>query len=209
MGNTVIVQKISTGRTDYGIVVDTGSVSQNRVEAYIPEEFMLDMEHKWENPFEFDVSKGTSLGLQWLGKQTGLNFTGKFDPSSLGDYLGVDTFTYMGSSPISFTLDLEFLVTNDIDKQLKQPIKNLMLMSVPKKGSLSTLMSLGKPDMVEIWIPGLIHITKAYITNVGTQFAKPLISDGNITVPMRCRVPVTFQTAYIPTDDRINSEFFN
>lgn len=176
----------------------SGSVS-----AFLPEEVALSLEHSWENPFGVDMSKESMAALQWItGGRAG------WDPAGIGDALGIDTFAYMGSSPLTMNFDLEFVVNRSIDEELRQPIKTLFKMSCPKSGSTSLLSMLGKPDLVQISIPDVLEIDKAYISSVGTNLMKPLVSDGTRTLPLRARVPISIISAYIVTTDRADRMFF-
>lgn len=177
------------------------------VNAYLPEEFTLNLEHRWENPFEVDMKKETMAGLQWIGKQFGFS-AGGWDPSKIGNALGIDTFTYMGSSPLSISWELEFVINRSIEEELRDPIRTLVKMSCPKTGSESVLSMLGRPDPVQISIPGVLEIDKAFILNVGVNMMKPLVTDGIRTVPLRARVPLTIISAYIVTTDRSDKMLF-
>lgn len=177
------------------------------VEAYLPDEFAMNLEHRWENPFEVDMSKETMAGLQWVGKQFGFQ-AGQFDPSKVGDALGIDTFVFMGTSPMQISWELEFVINRSIEEELRGPIKRLIRMSCPKEASLSTLSALGTPDMVQISVPGVLEIEKAYITNVGVNMMKPLVTDGSRTVPLRARVPISIISAYIVSTDRADKMIF-
>jgi hypothetical protein len=179
------------------------------VEAYLPDEIMVSAEHRWENPFEVNMSQERRTGLQWAGNLTGTGITGNFDPSVVGNPLGIDTFTYMGSAPISMQLELEFIVNRSIEEDVVLPVKKLMKMGCPKSAGLSTLMTLGKPDLVQVVIPGVLYINKAYLTNVGVNLMKPLVTDGSRTTPQRVRMPITLIKAEILTTDRSDEMFFN
>ena len=192
MANIVVIQ---SERVKSGV--------QRRVQAYLPDEYLITFEHKWESPFDTELGRKFTTAIQW----TGLG-SGSFDTSALKSLVGMEQFAYMGSSPIEFSLDLEFMVTDSIEKQLRQPVKDLMVMGAPGAAKLSSFSMTSLPDVVSVYIPDVFYVSEAYITRVGAQFQKPLISDGSVTVPQRVRIPITIQTAYIPDKDRVDAMFF-
>lgn len=177
-----------------------------QVIAYLPDDFGLALEHKWENPFDVDLNATVRAGIQWLSNK---KFSGVWDSSDIGKSMGIDAYTYMGSSPLNLSIELEFLVQDNIDRDLIIPVKKLLSMSSPKKGEGATLRTLGVPSPVFINIPHLLKIPKAYITNVGTNFMKPLVSDGTKVVPMRIKVPITIVRASILTSADVENELFS
>jgi hypothetical protein len=99
-------------------------------------------------------------------------------------------------------------VIDSILNDLINPIKTLMSLSCPSGGTLATLSTLVKPSMVSVSIPDILYMEKAYITNVGANFMKPLVSDGKKTVPQKIVVPITLMNATIVTVDRATKMFF-
>jgi hypothetical protein len=182
-----------------------GEDNQDYVNAYVPEEFILNMEHSWENPFETNMSAMVQTAAQFA---SGGELSAVFDPSVVGDAVGMSTFTYRGTSPLQLAIELEFVINDDLENDLRVPIKKLVNMSCPKTASKETLSTLGVPDMVQVSIPGVLDIKKAFILNVGVNMMKPLVTNGSRTLPLRARVPVTFASAYITTTDRLEYTLF-
>lgn len=187
------------------VAISSGDV---RIEAQLPESVDLNIEQEWENPFKLEINPALKAAFEF--------FTGKLGgrKSLIWDHNLL--YTYMGGSPLTFSLQIEFVAEDSVQAQIVDPIKKLMKLSSPSSGGdlingrLKAM--LNAPPKVSISIGNMLYVQEAIITQVQPPLGRPLVSgdDGDFQgAPARVPVQITIQTLRIMTQERVDEYFFS
>lgn len=181
------------------------------VEAYVPETFQLAVTSQFNQPFGQGVSNST---------------VGTAAKVAVGQALVSQAMTaqiWEGTQPIEITLELEFVAEYDPQREVLKPIKDLLTMTMPSRGTGGFLAPPGpkyldiinwkafeptKGDsaqkQISIKIGNFLFFNNVVIESVNSTFFSMMHETG---IPLRATVAVTFKTLFVQIAEDIPNLF--
>lgn len=183
-----------------------------RVKAYVPETFQLAVTSQFNQPFGQGI-QNTTVGT--LSKMLGL---GALTSQSMTAQI------WEGTQPIEMSLELEFLAYNDPAAEVRDPIKELLKMTMPSKRGFGFLLDPPGPvykDIVDwntfevksgqtaakqisIKIGNFLLFDNVVIEAVNCVFHSLMTAGG---IPLRATVSVTFKTFFVQLKEDLDKIF--
>lgn len=173
--------------------------------AWLPERFAMDIAANWQ----FIVGGGMPAIVSFISSSV-------FGRVPMTQYLTAQV--WCGSSPLRFGLPLRFIATRSSEREVINPIKQLLKMSLPQSQDAGSLLIPPGPrletnvaafardalgvtnytggDEITLFIGSYIAIPKIFIENIRVEFKGKLNSTGE---PMESECDVRFATLYVPT----------
>lgn len=134
------------------------------VEAWLPETFMLDVNAKYEAPYEQGIGAlGAMQGLSEMARFLGLSLTTQ----------AMTAQVWQGGSFIDLSIPLVFQAETDAGRDVMFPIKQLLSLTMPKDPSGGGFLTAPGPriDINKLASNGLEGVTKAF-TDVKDSLGK-------------------------------------
>lgn len=165
-----------------------------KIVAEMPNDINVSIAQDYENPFKM-VSNATlnALAQRFAGQAL------TWDTSAL--------YTWVGSTALQLTLDLDFVVDENSKSEMVDPVKQLIKLSVPMRGGTlrNLLPPTSKMSPTIVSIGQFLYLKDVIIISVAPTFTRPILGDG---VPMRMPFTVVMQTRFIPCVQDIDEMFF-
>lgn len=185
------------------------------VQGWVPETFQIAVTSQFSQPFGQGISNSTAgqATKAWMGRAlTSQSMTAQ---------------VWEGSQPIEITLEIEFVAETDPKKEVLEPIKKLLKMTMPSKDGSNLLRPPGPKysDIVDwkafldpsrptgksgvegsisIAIGKFVYFDNVVIESVNSTFHSMMHSSG---IPLRATVAVTFKTFFVPVSEDLDAMF--
>ena len=187
------------------------------IRGWLPEEFSFGVESEWEPLFPSAVGGGGGFlgNLNLLATATGNTLKTASQTSQ----------AWAGSSPVEFSLPIDFVAVSDANKEVVTPIKNLMSLALPgthqDRGGLlldppgpifaETIpidefrsISSFRGDKITLKIGKFIMFTNVIISSVSANWMGKLSPEGE---PMQAQAEVTIRTYTMLTKEELERAF--
>ena len=188
------------------------------VRGWLPEEFSFSVESEWEPLFP-------SGGIPGL---TGIVGTAISSGGYTTKTINATSQAWSGSSPIEFSLPIDFVAVRDAQKEVVTPVKNLMKLALP--GELDAFDEFGignvfldppgpvitdaysayrdrvgtRGDNIALRIGNFIIFKDVIITNVSANWVGKLSPEG---LPMQAQAEVTIRTYTMISKEQLEEAF--
>lgn len=207
------------GQNIYYIVIISSSI-YGTVQAWLPEQIVLEIASHWG----FVVAtEDLSAGASWFFS----GLSGGVVPTA--QYLTAQA--WRGSTPLNLDLNLSFFATEDAYKEVIEPIKKLIKMTLPRRQSDGSIFLIppgpkatpgwlenflsgfrvakGEEDLINVYIGNFIRLKGVFISSVAPSFKGRLTAavvgtDIPAGLPTEGECKVSFRTLNSPVSQDID-----